>query len=102
MNQLCINKGPFGSFFLYLNEHYLELIRFVWYASVVVHLGEALCALTFCIYLGVDGPNTARWVWSGCLYGGFSLRYLIKRLYHDELGRKGKPYDVAKDIAKMQ
>ncbi len=82
------NSGYFGNFLLYLREHHYGLVELLFFGSVLIHLLEASCALVFCIYLEVDAPTTARWVWSAALYGGFSLVHLVRRLYQDEMDRE--------------
>ncbi len=72
------NPGYFGHFLLYLREHHYSLVQLVFFGAWVLHLLEATCALVFCVYLGVGGRNTVRWVADTVLYGGFSLRHLIR------------------------
>ena len=83
-------SGYFGTFLLYLREHHYWLVELVFFGSVLIHMLESSCALVFCLHLGVDGANTARWTWNALLYGGFSLVHLVRRLYQHEVAKEPK------------
>ncbi len=93
--------GFLGNFLLYLSNHYSIHLRNSFIIVLLIHLFEAVTAVLIASYIGLTLSAIAKWFKAVFLYGIFSLKFLLRRLYQVELARqsgKGAKLGVPREL----
>ncbi|XP_077585254.1 transmembrane protein 254 [Stigmatopora nigra] len=74
----CHLMGPFGAFCKYLVDNHASTLYKGWWATVAIHVGEALVSLKVCRNKGITMPTSCLWFFQTFIFGFASLGLLIK------------------------
>nr|XP_057913764.1 transmembrane protein 254 [Doryrhamphus excisus] len=70
--------GPFGTFCKYLVNNHASILYKGWWATVAIHVIEALVALKLCSNKGINMSTSSCWFLQTFIFGFASLGLLIK------------------------
>ncbi|XP_049592827.1 transmembrane protein 254 [Syngnathus scovelli] len=70
--------GPFGTFCRYLVDNHAGVLYKGWWATLAIHVVEALVSLKVCRNKGITSPTRFLWFLQTFVFGFASLGLLIK------------------------
>ncbi|XP_061818925.1 transmembrane protein 254 [Nerophis lumbriciformis] len=70
--------GPFGTFCKHLVDNYAGIMYKGWWATVAIHVVEALVSLKVCRNKGINTTTSCFWFCQTLVFGFASLGLLIK------------------------